>query len=87
MGTGENVGVAGFIIPGRQAKKVVVRGIGPSLRAGDAPVEGRLEKPVLELFDANREMIDSNDNWKDRDEQERGTLSSLRLTIASRRCD
>jgi hypothetical protein len=44
--------------PGVQ--KVLVRASGPSL-----PVSGRLEDPLLELFDANANAIGSNNSWKD----------------------
>src|ERR1041384_2925275 len=43
--TGDNVSVVGFIITGNAPKKVIVRGIGPSL-TGISPV---LADPVLEL--------------------------------------
>ncbi len=58
--TGDNVSIAGFIITGNAAKKVIVRGIGPSL-TGLTPV---LADPVLELHGTSS-LITSNDNWKD----------------------
>lgn len=61
MQTGENVSVAGFIITGNEPKKVLVRGIGPSL-TGITPV---LADPVLELHGPDGTRITSNDNWKD----------------------
>ncbi len=63
--TGENVGIAGIIITGDEPKRVALRGIGPSLQANDAPLNGRLDDPVLELFDGSGALIVSNDNWKD----------------------
>jgi hypothetical protein len=63
--TGDNVGVGGFIITGNEPKRVILRGIGPSLSAGGQPLNGRLEDPVLELFDQNGVLITTNDNWKD----------------------
>ena len=53
--TGDNVLIAGFIITGDQPKKVLVRGIGPSL-----PVDGALADPTLDLDDG----AFTNDNWK-----------------------
>jgi hypothetical protein len=48
-------------VTGTQPKKVIVRGIGPSL-----PFEaGKLDDPTLELRDENGRLINSNDNWKD----------------------
>ena len=57
----EAVLIGGFIITGNASKKVIVRGIGPSL-SGLSPV---LADPVLELRGANGSLITSNDNWKD----------------------
>lgn len=61
MQTDDNVSIAGFIITGDAPKKVIVRGIGPSL-TGLTPV---LADPVLELHGPNGSIISTNDNWKD----------------------
>jgi hypothetical protein len=53
--------IAGFIITGNATKKVIVRGIGPSLN-GFGPL---LADPVLELWGPNGSLIISNDNWKE----------------------
>jgi hypothetical protein len=58
--TGENVLIAGFIITGTDPKKVIVRGIGPSLSGF---VQGFLADPTLELHDASGTLA-TNDNWK-----------------------
>ena len=68
--TGDNVGIGGFIITGTDAKQVALRGIGPSLSSNGAPLEGRLEDPVLELYDGNGTFITANDNWKDSQQSE-----------------
>jgi uncharacterized repeat protein (TIGR03803 family) len=60
VGTGDNVLIGGFIVTGTQAKKVIVRGIGPSL-----PITGVLADPLLELHDSTGATIASNDNWVD----------------------
>lgn len=59
--TGENVSIAGFIITGNAPKKVIVRGIGPSI----AGLTASLANPVLELHAADGSLVMSNDNWKD----------------------
>ncbi len=61
--TGENVLIAGFIIGGSDPKKVMLRGIGPSLSAFGVP--GVLADPTLELHDAST-TLETNDNWKTR---------------------
>ena len=59
--TGDNVLIAGFIISGSEPKKVLVRGIGPSLPVGDA-----LADPTLDL-DAGTFF---NDDWRSDQEAE-----------------
>ena len=57
--TGDNVLIGGFIVTGAQAKKVIVRAIGPSL-----PVPGKLANPTLELHGPSG-LIAANDDWRD----------------------
>jgi hypothetical protein len=66
VGSGERVSIAGFVIQGdsAQSKKVIVRGLGPSIKIGGVPVPGRLADPILELHDATGAIISSNDNWR-----------------------
>ena len=59
---GDNVLIAGFIVDGAASKRLIIRGLGPSLSAlgvGDA-----LQDPTLELFSANTPLA-ANDNWSD----------------------
>jgi hypothetical protein len=56
--SGEDAMIAGFIIQGSDPKKVVIRGMGPSL-----PVTGALSDPMLELYDSSGHLVTSNDNW------------------------
>ena len=58
---GDNALIGGFIVSGTESKKVIIRGIGPSLTTFGVP--GALQDPVLELHDASRTLV-SNDNWK-----------------------
>jgi hypothetical protein len=59
--TGANVMIGGFIIAGAGQKKVIVRGIGPSLVSYG--ITDPLENPTLELHDSSSAIIASNDNW------------------------
>ena len=59
--TGEQVLIAGFIISGTDPKRVIIRGIGPSLNG----VNGELSDPTLELRRGST-LLASNDNWKTR---------------------
>lgn len=59
----DKVMIGGFIFGGGPgATNVVIRGIGPSLRA--AGVINPLLDPILELFDGNGTSISFNDDWK-----------------------
>jgi CSLREA domain-containing protein len=57
--TGDNVLIGGFIITGTQPKKVIVRGIGPSLS-----LTGTLADPILELHGPGAFATITNDNWR-----------------------
>ncbi len=59
--SGENVSIAGFIITGNGTKKIMIRGIGPSLVGFDTV----LADPMLELHGADGSLIATNKNWKD----------------------
>jgi hypothetical protein len=61
--TGNNVGIAGFVVGGTEAKKVLIRGLGPTLAQFN--VTGVMQNPTLELHDGRGSLITTNDNWKD----------------------
>ena len=61
--TGERVPIVGFIITGDVSKKVLLRGIGPSLAASGVP--SPLADPTLTLFDESGNILMTNDNWRD----------------------
>lgn len=69
--TGDDVMIGGFII-GTGAitnrTRVVVRAVGPSLRARG--IAAPLDDPTLELRDGNGALLATNDNWRDSQEQE-----------------
>ena len=54
----DKVLIGGFIVSGTAAKKIIVRGIGPSLQ-----LSGPLADPTLELHQGNT-LLTTNDNWK-----------------------
>jgi hypothetical protein len=57
--TGDNVLIAGTIVFGQTAQRVLVRAIGPSLS-----LPGKLADPTLELRDQNGGLVRSNDDWR-----------------------
>ena len=61
--TGERVSIAGFIVTGDVSKRVLIRGIGPSLAANGVP--SPLADPTLTLFDQPGNILMANDNWQD----------------------
>ncbi|MEY2497605.1 MAG: hypothetical protein QOD12_1161, partial [Verrucomicrobiota bacterium] len=60
--TADKVMIGGFILAGGADKKVIIRGIGPSLTASG--VQGALNNPTLELHAANGDLIARNDDWQ-----------------------
>lgn len=64
--TGDNVMIGGFIITGTETKRVIIRALGPSLRASGA--DNAVADPVLELRGPAGELIFVNDNWRDAQE-------------------
>jgi hypothetical protein len=66
--TADNVLIGGFIITGTEPKKVIIRGIGPSLSG----VGVTLFDPTLELRQGST-LIASNDDWKQNESEVRAT--------------
>lgn len=64
--SGDNALIGGFIITGSDPKKVIVRGVGPSLSGF---FNGVLANPTLELFQGNM-LLESNNDWKTAHEAE-----------------
>jgi hypothetical protein len=68
VGTGNNVGIGGFIMKSTGAsKKVLIRATGPSL--SNSGVTNPLQDPVLELHDSTG-AVTVNDNWRTTQEGE-----------------
>jgi hypothetical protein len=61
--TGDKVGIGGFIVTGSAPKRVLLRGIGPSLTGFGVPHP--LADPVLELHGPAGFVTITNDNWRD----------------------
>ena len=62
VGLSDDVMIAGFILTGDRATRVIVRAIGPSL--SDAGISQPLANPELELHDGNGSLIFRNDDWR-----------------------
>jgi hypothetical protein len=64
VGTGDKVLIGGFIITGSEAKRVLLRGRGPSLTANG--IADPLHDPTIELYNnaPGNTPISTNDNWQ-----------------------
>ena len=61
IGTGDSVAIPGFIVSGNKPKKLLVRGVGPTLDNWGVPAT--LSDPKITLYDADQVVIAENDNW------------------------
>ena len=68
VGTGDNVGIGGFIISGTAPKNVLLRALGPSLIPLGIP--DALSDPVVELHGPDGFVTITSDNWRDNPAQE-----------------
>jgi hypothetical protein len=64
VGAGGAQLIAGFVIGGNSAKKVLIRGVGPTLGAAPFNLAGVLADPVLRLVRADGTVVRENDNWE-----------------------
>ncbi len=65
VGTGADLLIAGFTVSGSVNKRILIRGVGPSLAAPPFNLTGVLADPKLELFTAAAvpELIGTNDTY------------------------
>jgi hypothetical protein len=69
-GTGNDVLIGGFIVAGQAKKKIVVRGLGPSLKINGTPIPGALPDPMIELHRADGAIAATNNDWRDTQQTE-----------------
>lgn len=72
VGTGDNILIAGFIINGDVPKRLMIRGIGPTL--SQFGVTGLLADPQLQVF-SGETIVAQNDDW--------GTSNNLAEIVAA----
>ena len=75
-----NALIGGFFLGGTESKRIFIRAIGPSL--ANANVPNPLADPVLDLFDANGTVLDSNNDWGSSPQQAEIQASGLAPTNA-----
>lgn len=61
IGTGDNVSIPGFIVSGDAPKKLLIRGVGPTL--GSYGVPGVIADPTIALVNAAQVTVAANDDW------------------------
>jgi hypothetical protein len=60
--------IGGFIVTGNESKRVIIRGIGPSMTGAGVP--GVISDPILRLFGSTGSPLAVNDNWQDTQQAE-----------------
>lgn len=64
VGTEQGQLIAGFVVSGNTAKKVLVRAVGPTLAAAPFNVAGVLADPALRIVRSDNVVVRENDNWE-----------------------
>ncbi|WRQ86003.1 family 43 glycosylhydrolase [Actomonas aquatica] len=67
-GTGDETLIAGFVIDGNTPKRLLIRGVGPTLAAPPFNLGGVLADPVLEIHTRINDVdtvVATNDDWAD----------------------
>jgi hypothetical protein len=77
---GDNALIGGMIATGTEGKRVIIRGIGPSL--SDLGVPGALSDPTLDLYQGST-LLFSNDNWGSSSQQAEIAASGFAPTNAA----
>ena len=81
VGTGDNVLIAGFVLSGNSTKRLLIRAIGPGLKAQG--VTDFLADPELLIYHGS-EVIVTNDNWNYADANTFATVGAFALDPASK---
>ncbi|MCX6955120.1 MAG: Ig-like domain-containing protein, partial [Verrucomicrobia bacterium] len=68
VGTGNNVLIAGFVINGTVSRRVLLRGVGPTLRNFGLGANAVLADPILTLKDSAGNTLRTNDDWSTSDD-------------------
>jgi hypothetical protein len=79
VGTNDDALIGGFIVNGPQSQINVIRALGPSLAASG--VAGALTNPILDLYNSNGELLQSNDDFNSN--RDAGVISGYGLGPAN----
>lgn len=76
-----NPAIAGFVVNGTSAKKVLVRGVGPTL--GSFGVTGALIDPVISVYDSSQNLVGVNGGWQGAVTQAASSLGTSALATTT----
>ncbi len=82
VGTGDNILIAGFVVTGDDPKNMLIRAVGPGLEPFIG--QGFLVDPILQIFDADSNLVATNDNWDQSLASSFSTTGAFNLTEFSR---
>jgi hypothetical protein len=83
VGTGDNILIFGFVISGTESKRVLIRGVGPTLATFGVP--GTLADPRFEVFRSGGTVaVATNDNWDAALTSTFTAVGAFQLTAGSR---
>jgi hypothetical protein len=84
VGTGDNILIFGFVIDGTGSKRVLIRGVGPTLSTAFG-LSGALADPRFEVFrSGSTTAVASNDNWDASLASTFTAVGAFQLTTGSR---
>jgi hypothetical protein len=82
VGTGDNILIFGFVIDGTGSKRVLIRGVGPTLASFG--VTGVLADPQFIVTRSDGTVVASNDNWDPSLASTFTAVGAFQLTAGSR---
>lgn len=65
VGPGDDAAIGGFIVTGTEPKRIMIRGLGPSLSANGVNAAAALADPALEVHNSPGDVIGRNFDWHD----------------------
>lgn len=83
-GGGANVMITGFVVGPGASKDILIRAVGPRLAQAPFGLTGTLTDPVLNIFNADNQLVLSNDNWVATDQATMNAVGAFSLVNNSR---
>jgi len=64
VGSGSQVAICGFVVEGNEPAELLIRGIGPALKAFG--LTGTLDQPSIGLYDSTNTLVAMNSGWSNK---------------------